>query len=398
MCTISFDKEALNITIHNLYPGLELTSPVYFGNGTTCHVSPSQQTGIGTKVESSFGIDFKQKDAKGALLHRLQRKHITRIDNQPNSSTVSIEDMATNTYLLVVWDVGNVQHNFYACLIECTNDFTWDEDKLWALYKEYVLQFNENCKSNIITWLMNDSVAMKTKLDVTYGTDYKLDVIIFEGAGKYHMEKLIQIDPKRLVLSLSILIVLIYAVSLSIQPSIKLDIHNQCLNVDLVSPTYIIGDALECHRAPDRKVCAGDTMRSGFIINKPGNESDGALIYRLQRKGSRKFTEIDESTLNTIQFLIIWRTSESKKLCVDAMLVEHDKGLDKDNLKELRRKNINRFKLCPDSAIETWLLDANTALMTTSKIMNEDRILNVTISEVEEGNSTRIPSYIDPER
>jgi hypothetical protein len=42
MCTVSFDKEALNITIHNQHPSLELTSPVYFSSGTTYSVPSSR--------------------------------------------------------------------------------------------------------------------------------------------------------------------------------------------------------------------------------------------------------------------------------------------------------------------------------------------------------------------
>jgi hypothetical protein len=71
MLTISFVKEALNITIHNQYPSLELTSPVYFSTGTTCHASPSQKTDIGATVDISFGIDPKQEDFKCALLYKL---------------------------------------------------------------------------------------------------------------------------------------------------------------------------------------------------------------------------------------------------------------------------------------------------------------------------------------
>jgi hypothetical protein len=131
MRIISFDVEkVLNITIHNIYPGLELMSPLYCSNDTTCHLSPNQQTDIGTIMKASFRIDPKQKDFKGALLYKLQRKYVNRDDNLPSSSTASIKNTVANVYLLVIWDVKNHSHRFCACLIECTNDFIWDEDKL----------------------------------------------------------------------------------------------------------------------------------------------------------------------------------------------------------------------------------------------------------------------------
>jgi hypothetical protein len=196
------------------------------------------------------------------------------------------------------------------------------------------------------------------------------------------------------------LIVLIYAVRLNIRPSFKLNIHNQCLDVDLVSPVYTTGHKSECHRAPDYKVRAGDMMHSGFILYKPGNKSNGALIYKLQRRQLHESTEIDKDTSNAFYILIIWRFSNSKKLYVDVLLIEHDKGFDwdKDNLEELYRKNDNWFRLCPDSATETWSLYGNTALITTFEIMNEDRILDITISEVKRDNCARMPARVDLER
>jgi hypothetical protein len=141
MCTVSSDIKLLNITIHNQYPGLELTSPVYFSTGTIYHVSSSQQVSTDNTVKASFGIDSKQKYRECALLYKLQRKHVTEPGNQPNNSTAFIEYTITNMYLLAVCDVKNNNHEFYVCLLEFTDDFAWDEDKLWALYKEYNDQF-----------------------------------------------------------------------------------------------------------------------------------------------------------------------------------------------------------------------------------------------------------------
>jgi hypothetical protein len=80
--------------------------------------------------------------------------------------------------------------------------------------------------------------------------------------------------------------------------------------------------------------------------------------------------------------------------------MEHDKIFvwNKDNLEELYSKNINQFRLYPVTGIETWLLDDNTALMITSEIMDEDLVLDMTISEVKGDNRARTPAHIDPRR
>jgi hypothetical protein len=205
----SFGKEAMNITIHNQYPNLELTSPVYYSNGTTCHVSHSQQVDTGNIMKASFGIGFRQKYFKSVLLCRLQIRYASRAGNQLNSSIASINDTATNVYLLVVLDAGNYDQIFYTYLIECADDFSWDEDKLWMLHRKYNFRVCKNYKSNIITWLMHGSVVMKIRRDVTYGSDYKLNVFITEGAGSYNVESPVKIELKGLVLSLSMLITLI---------------------------------------------------------------------------------------------------------------------------------------------------------------------------------------------
>jgi hypothetical protein len=398
MCIVSFYKKVLNIAIHNQYPSLELVSPVYCSIGTVYCVPPNQQVDTGTMTEASFRRRPNSYFFKGALLYKLQRKHANRTDNQPNTSTTSIKDTATSIYLLVSWHY-KYSHKLYVCLIECTNDFTWDEDKLWVLHRKYFFEFHWQRKPIIMTWLIYGDAVMKTKLDITYEPDFKLDIIISEGAEKYNTKDPISIDTERSVLSLSMLTVLIYALSFWHFSSFKLNIHNQCSNADLISPKYITSYKLECHRPPDYKVYAGDTMRSGFIIESD-NESHGILIYKLQRKKSHEYTEISEDTSDTAHILVVWKFSKSKKLYADVLLVECDRGFvwNESNLKELYVMNFDQDRLFSDTTTKTWLLDDNITLMTAFEIMNEDRILNITISEVERNNNTMMPLYIEQEK
>jgi hypothetical protein len=170
-----------------------LTSPVYCSKNATCCISPNQQTDNDIIIEASFGIAFMQKDFKGVLLYKLEKKYPAKTKNLLN-------DTETNTYLLVFWDVKNEHSHFYVCLLEYTSDFTWDEDKLWALHHQHNDQFYNTYNGRTITWLTHDGTFMRTKLDIKYGSDYKLDIVISEGTGTYNTFSPVQFDPKRLVL------------------------------------------------------------------------------------------------------------------------------------------------------------------------------------------------------
>jgi hypothetical protein len=198
MCTVSFPK-VLNITIHNLHPSLKLTSPVYSSNSIIRHMLPNQQIDTGAIMEAIFVIDSGQKRFKSVLLYKLQRKYANRDDNYPNDSVASIEDAATNIYFLVVWDT-DCEHEFCVCLIECIAKFTWDEYKLWAWHDQHSYRFSKDYNYKIITWLIHGNVVMKVRSDITYGLDYKLDIVISEGTGYYkNMKYPMKIDSERSV-------------------------------------------------------------------------------------------------------------------------------------------------------------------------------------------------------
>jgi hypothetical protein len=214
--------------------------------------------------------------------------------------------------------------------------------------------------------LVHGNVVMKTRYNVTYGSECKLDIIISEVVREYFMEVPMKIDPKRLVLSSSMLTVLIYTISLSMQPTFKLVIHNQCLNVDLVSPVYVTSDGLECHRPPTYKVYTEDIMRSAFI-NNLSNASYGVLIYELQTRLPRRSTETGEDTLNDVDLLVIWKLPESKELRADVLLVKHTKEFtwNEDKLRQLYYENRSRLKGCNGTTSNTWFMDDNMSLRTT---------------------------------
>jgi hypothetical protein len=194
--TASLTKEVVRITIYNLYPDLELASPVYFSNGAACHVSPNQQIDTNNTMKASFGVGFKQKRFKGTLLYKLQRKRATEPGNHLDIDIASIKDIEESIYFLVCWSVSSYGHDFCVRLIECDNDFAWDEDKLVALNDRYWRELRKDYKSSIMTWLMNDGTLMQTRLNVTYGLDYDLNIVISEGTWKRKMLEPITVNSK----------------------------------------------------------------------------------------------------------------------------------------------------------------------------------------------------------
>jgi hypothetical protein len=366
-------------------------------------------------MKACFGIVSMQKAFKGVLLYKLQRKYATRSGDHPNSNTAFVENTATNIYLVVIWGVINGHDEFRIWLRECTDNFTWDEDKLWVFYEKFCFRPSYILYHKQIPWLMRGDTVIKIRHDMTYGSDYKLDIVISEETGKCVMRKSMKIDPERLVLLLSTLIVLIYTIRPSIKSSLKsvihkffsfkkedylkLIIHNQCLNVNLVSSVYIINHRSKCRRSPSAKVYAGDIMRSSFIIRR--NESYGVLIYRLQGKRPYKSTKVDEDTTIAVHFLVIWYISRYKILYADVLLVEHDKAFtwNKDKLVRLYNENRSLLKKYNGTMSDTWFMD-NMVLKTTfsASDLKGNRELNISISEEKKSDDTMRPFYIHPKR
>jgi hypothetical protein len=382
-----------------------LTSPVHYSNSTICYVSPSQQTDIGTTIEAIFGTDSKQCYFKGALLYKLQRKYAIRADCHPNSSTTSIGDAATSIHLLVVWDAGNIQHDFCVCLIECTDDFIWDKDMLCALHKEYNDQFSKDHTSNTSTWLLHGDELMKTRFKVIHGSDYTLNIVISEGTEEHNMKKPMKIDPTRLVLLLLMLIMLIYAISLFTKPSFKLNIHNQCLNIKLVSPIYFGNGAVHLVLSGQRTDISTE-MKTRFGIDTTRDEFEGALLYRLQKYSDNKCntdtstTETKENKTTQLYMLVTWKVKDSEPLVCIA-LVEHAKEFtwNEDELRKLYNINRGWLKKYDNSASYTWFMDDNIALKTFFGIrsLKGNFGLNIFISEEKDDYAMR-PLYVDLER
>jgi hypothetical protein len=133
-------------------------------------------------------------------------------------------------------------------------------------------------------------------------------------------------------------------------------------------------------------------------------EFASALIYKLQRKKPLKSNDQSsadststEDSLTSHQLLVIWRYNDEYRICVRALLIKHSNVViwDEDTLGKLHSMHI---ALCRDAGIieDTWLLDDATVLMTTSKLEEENRTFEITISEATRKDGTMEPLWVPP--
>jgi hypothetical protein len=182
--------------------------------------------------------------------------------------------------------------------------------------------------------------------------------------------------------------VLNYVVSLALQLPIPLNIHNWCQDINLTSPVYFMYGG-RWHVAPDQKIHTDSVMQNCLEFDVGQDVLKGALAYKLQRKHA-KSTQ-DES--NRIWFIVAWHGEHTKGLHVHALLVKHNKKLNRHGLRKLYRKRWLLLKAQSDATRGTWTLNDTTVLETKIKVMNGGYKWDIFISErikynVKRGNFT----------
>jgi hypothetical protein len=175
-------------------------------------------------------------------------------------------------------------------------------------------------------------------------------------------------------------------------PFLELVIHNQCSNIELVSPLYY-SDGTECHLSPDQRVYAGSTMQTYLMVDLFQNEFICALMYRLKGK--------DTDELNVVtctQLAMVWKFDKFKRFHLVTRLIEHDKGQvwDKDRMMKLV-KHYRLFNMQHGLIEETWLMRDNTVLMIRENVTRKEDCyrLEITIAETSVKDDTWRPWYFD---
>jgi hypothetical protein len=209
---------------------------------------------------------------------------------------------------------------------------------------------------------------------------------------------------------------LMYAISLKLQLPACVTIHNQCLNIKLLSSVYF-SNAEICPKLSEQQIDIGTKMMTCFEINLTQDEFEGALLLKLQRysnwydmllfklQGYFNWYNMDTSTTETNKekctyMLVAWGRHHSIP-SVDVTLIEHAKEFtwNEEKLKRLYDKNRDRFKKYEDTISSTWVMDDNIALKTIFGVnyLEENFELNITVSE-EKDEYAISPFCIDLER
>jgi hypothetical protein len=124
---------------------------------------------------------------------------------------------------------------------------------------------------------------------------------------------------------------LIHTVSLDLQLPSRVNIHNQCLNIKLISPVYFSNGAV-CFMLSGQQIDIDTRMSASFEINATQDEFEDALLYRLQRyvesndqnSVDTSATETNKNEAKCVQVLVAWKVKDFEN-SLYVVLVEHTK-------------------------------------------------------------------------
>jgi hypothetical protein len=200
---------------------------------------------------------------------------------------------------------------------------------------------------------------------------------------------------------------LIHTISLTLYKTLNVIIHNQYLNIELISPVYFCNHGTY-YEYPSKKTNDNVMMKTSFRFDPKQDKPGGILMYEIQRKEREisgpqssvdtTYTNIIKETSKMIRLLVTWRIQNLKEPKVYITLIRHDDEsiLNEDKLVQLY-KNTDAMSSSPCGY--TWLVGDNALLNVEYKYMRkEDRELEITISEEFSHFHATKPRWIDPER
>jgi hypothetical protein len=180
-----------------------------------------------------------------------------------------------------------------------------------------------------------------------------------------------------------------HTISFSSFPTMKLNIHNECLDFKLKDQKYLSYDAgWKRYSVRETKVDSMMSIEFKFSLET----FEGIVMYELRR-------EYAEST--TIQLFVAWKSEGYKKFCTYVHLLECDESFvwNETRLKEYYQRYTHRLCTYTSPIKNTWVIHDGTVLVTELALnfMNRDGRLNVTISEGIKDDYTKMPMGINPE-
>jgi hypothetical protein len=192
-CTTSLTFHMpMDVTIHNQYLGIKLTSPVCFCDGRICNEYSVKRMNDNAVMKIGFRFSLLNKLPSGILMHEVQRNGGTGTDHQPSADTTfteTVEGISKITRLLVTWEIKHCwELRIRAVLIEHDNELVLNENKIVQLYNKvnsihskvysWIFKYDGIYKS---TWLMHDDTVLEVAYDVVYEKGLELNVTVTEG-------------------------------------------------------------------------------------------------------------------------------------------------------------------------------------------------------------------------
>jgi hypothetical protein len=185
-----------------------------------------------------------------------------------------------------------------------------------------------------------------------------------------------------------------HTISVKFQPTMKVNIYNQCLNFKLMNRGCFSNGIVQGENlAPE--VDTSSMMSVGFRP-VPSVFKD-VMTYELRRKCVKSSEELD---LIHIRFFVVWKTGGHKKLRAYINSVEYEEKLYWNNtrLEEYYQRHASQLYTYTGPIKDTWLMHDGTVLMTELELDFTQRhdVLNITISEGIGDEYTRRPKLINP--
>jgi hypothetical protein len=190
--------------------------------------------------------------------------------------------------------------------------------------------------------------------------------------------------------------ILIHTISLEPQPTIKMNIYNQCSDFKLINQGCYSTNT-RWNKEPDDEINV--SSMAGAIFTSIVAVFEGGLTYQLQRKPIKSDGQLESTS--TLLF-ITWKSEGYKELCARVCLIEYDKQIRWDGYKseDYYQRYDNQFSTYTGPIKDTWLIHDGTVLMTRLDLDLTQRngVLNITISEGVKDEHTKMPKLIIPER
>jgi hypothetical protein len=183
-------KKVGSITICNLYPDMELVSPIFYYNHE-CHYEYHVKKDTSDVIK--IDLYFDQDDARGIMMCKMQRKSNTRSNHQYNH-----EETSKVIQFLVAWKITPFWVDEKIILVEHDDQLVINEDKLARLYDKVK---NIPASDIISTWLIDDNKVLKVTCDRSiHKTNHELKITISKGVNGYDIRPNFWIDSTRQVL------------------------------------------------------------------------------------------------------------------------------------------------------------------------------------------------------